>query len=533
MSSVTPSQDRPVRVNSRDVDRWVRRFEAAWQAGKRPNLENFLPPEASLRAAVLVELVHIDMEFRFDDGEDVRIETYLRRHPDLSNDRAKLLDLIAAEFEHRQRLTGPTVEEYLERFPEYRADLVLECRPPKICRSGLDPGGRDRYARPAQPNVNTAAVAEAGAGRIGKFLLMELLGSGAFGNVYKAWDGDLERVVALKIPRAGEDDADRFVKEARSAARLQHPNIVALHEAGQIDGTWYIAGEFVSGATLADRCRRGPLPPREAAEILALVADALDYAHRQGVVHRDIKPSNILLDAENKPHLTDFGLAKRDKAAGTATMTGQVVGTPAYMSPEQARGDSKHVDGRSDVYSLGVVLYQMLTGLLPFPGDNLVDFVKALNDDPVPPRHLNPHVPHELETVCLRALNRKPKRRYPTAGAFAEDLRRYLAGWPVRARRTGPTVRMGRWLRRKLLLPLIVLAIQAIIVFAAIQGTLQVMQKEAQRPAVEAPQPKPETPAVETPQPKKGTPAEPKPAEKGKVGVPAKTILQPGAVKKR
>jgi serine/threonine-protein kinase len=345
--------------------------------------------------------------------------------------------------------------------------------------------------------------------------------------VYKAWDGDLERVVALKIPRAGADDADRFVKEARSAARLQHPNIVALHEAGQIDGTWFIAGEFVSGSTLADRCRRGSLPPRESAEILALVADALDYAHRQGVVHRDIKPSNILLDAENKPHLTDFGLAKRDK--GTATMTGQVVGTPAYMSPEQARGDSKHVDGRSDIYSLGVVLYQMLTGLLPFPGDNLIEFVKALNDDPVPPRHLNPQVPRELETVCLRALNRRPKRRYPTAAAFAEDLRRYLAGWPVKARRVGPTVRMGRWLRRRLLLPLIAVTIQAVIVFAAIQGTLMVMQREAQRPAVEEPQPKHETPPQPKPVEKGKVPA---PPEKGKVPVPPKTSLQPGATKK-
>ena len=297
MSSVVPAQDRSLSGNSREVDRWVRRFEAAWQAGKRPNLDNFLPPEASLRAEVLVELVHIDMEYRFDDGEDVRIETYFRRYPALASNRTTALDLIAAEFEHRQRLAGPTVEEYLERFPEYRADLVLECQPWKICRSSLDPASRDLYARPSKPSVATSAVAEAGLAKIGKFQLMELLGTGAFGNVYKAWDGDLERVVALKIPRAGADESDRFVKEARSAARLQHPNIVALHEAGQIDGTWFIASEFVSGTTLAERCRRGALPAREAAEMLAIVAEALDYAHRQGVVHRDIKPSNILLDA--------------------------------------------------------------------------------------------------------------------------------------------------------------------------------------------------------------------------------------------
>jgi serine/threonine-protein kinase len=431
------------------------------------------------------------------------------------------LDLIAAEFEHRQRLAGPTVEEYLDRFPEYRADLVLECQPRKICRSSLDPASRDRYARPAQPSANTAAVAEAGLARIGKFQLMELLGTGAFGNVYKAWDGDLERVVALKIPRAGADESDRFVKEARSAARLQHPNIVGLHEAGQIDGTWFIASEFVSGTTLAEKCRQGPWPPREAAEMLAIVAEALDYAHRQGIVHRDIKPSNILLDAENKPHLTDFGLAKRDKAVSAPTMTGQVVGTPAYMSPEQARGHSKHVDGRSDVYSLGVVLYQMVTGLLPFPGDNLVEFVKALNDDPVPPRHLNPHVPRELETVCLRAMSRKPNRRYPTAAALAEDLRRFLAGWPVKARRAGPTVRAARWLRRKLLLPALVLALQVVIILAVIKVTLAMVQADAERPA------------KETPNAREDAPPEPKPVQKAKgVDLP-KAITLPGVTKKK
>jgi serine/threonine protein kinase len=255
--------------------------------------------------------------------------------------------------------------------------------------------------------------------------------------------------------------------------------------------------------------------------MLAIVAEALDYAHRHGVVHRDIKPSNILLDAEGKPHLTDFGLAKRDKAVSAATMTGQVVGTPAYMSPEQARGDSKHVDGRSDVYSLGVVLYQMVTGLLPFPGDNLVEFVKALNDDPVPPRHLNPHVPRELETVCLRAMSRKPNRRYPTAAALAEDLRRFLAGWPVKARRAGPTVRAARWLRRKLLLPALVLALQIVIILAVIKVTLAMVQADAERPT------------KETPNAKADAPPEPKPVEKAKGPILPKGIQLPGVSKKK
>ena len=202
-------------------------------------------------------------------------------------------------------------------------------------------------------------------------------------------------------------------------------------------------------------------------------------------------------------------------------MTGQVVGTPAYMSPEQARGDSKHVDGRSDVYSLGVVLYQMLTGLLPFPGDNLVQFVKALSDDPVPLRHLNPHVPRELETVCLRSMSRKPNRRYPTAAALAEDLRRFLAGWPVKARRVGPMVRLTRWFRRKLLLPLLVLALQAVIILAAIKITIALMQVQAERPANEVPKAKADAPA------------EPKPVEKAKGLVLPKTMLLPGVGRKK
>src|SRR5262249_32160120 len=302
-----------------------------------------LPADSTSRAAALIELVHIDLEFRLEAGEEARVETYLRRYPDLASDRTTVLGLIAAEFEQRQRLAGPTVEEYLERFPEHRADLVLECQPRQICRSSFARDSHERWARPASA-VDRGNTVSPGLARIGKFQLVELLGSGAFGNVYKAWDGELERIVALKIPRAGAGESERFVREARSAARLQHPNIVALHEAGQIDGTYYIASELVLGTTLAARCQRGRLPPREAAEVMADVAEALHYAHAQGVIHRDIKPSNILLDTEGHPHLTDFGLAKRDKAVSAPTMTGQVVGTPAYMSPEQARGESKRVD---------------------------------------------------------------------------------------------------------------------------------------------------------------------------------------------
>jgi serine/threonine protein kinase len=288
--------------------------------------------------------------------------------------------------------------------------------------------------------------------KLGRFELIDAVGFGAFGTVFKARDPQLDRVVAIKVPRSGNlatgEDLHRFLREARSVARLRHPSIVPVYEVGQEDNLPYLVSEYVQGMTLADLMTARQLAPDKLAALLAEVAEALQYAHQQGIIHRDVKPSNILLDNENHPHLMDFGLAKRDAGEVTMTLDGQVLGTPAYMSPEQAGGEGHSVDGRSDVYSLGVILYQLLTGALPFKGNTRALLHQVQHDDPPPPRRLVKGVAADLETICLKAMARERLQRYASAQELADDLRRYLSGQPIHARPLGTMGRTLRWLKR-------------------------------------------------------------------------------------
>jgi WD40 repeat protein/tRNA A-37 threonylcarbamoyl transferase component Bud32/tetratricopeptide (TPR) repeat protein len=288
--------------------------------------------------------------------------------------------------------------------------------------------------------------------QLGKFELLERVGVGTFGTVYRARDLELERIVAVKIPRPGSVDGDkdreRFLREARSVARLRHPSIVPVYEIGQAEGVPFLVSDFVKGVTLDDFLTGQRLTFNDAAQLLATIAEALQVAHDEGVVHRDVKPSNIMLAENGKPQLMDFGLAKRDAGEVTMTLDGQVLGTPAYMSPEQARGESHAVDGRGDVYSLGVILYRLLTGELPFRGNTRMLLHQVMNEEPKAPRGLNDKIPRDLETICLKAMAKEPGRRYQTAGALADDLRRYLQGQPIQARPVGRLQRGWRWARR-------------------------------------------------------------------------------------
>jgi serine/threonine protein kinase len=332
--------------------------------------------------------------------------------------------------------------------------------------------------------LGPSAAGEPGGGApplFGRFQLLRELGRGGCGVVFLAFDPVLGRKVALKVPRPeallAPELRQRFVREARAGAALDHPNLVPVYEAGEVGSICYIATAYCPGPTLAEwlKTHAGPVPPRRAARLVATLADAVHAIHQHGIWHRDLKPGNILLTESGDlpaeagaaeaslppdddgplfcgrftPRITDFGLAKLLDGGGEETRTGVVLGTPAYMAPEQAQGRPDAFGPAADVYALGVILYELLVGRRPFQGDSQTGLLRRVaHEEPVPPRRSCPGLPRDLEAVCLKCLEKEPQRRYPSAEELAGDLRRFLAGQPTQARPLTGWQRAGRWIRR-------------------------------------------------------------------------------------
>jgi tetratricopeptide (TPR) repeat protein/predicted Ser/Thr protein kinase len=350
------------------------------------------------------------------------------------------------------------------RVCENCGDKILEDSPKGLCpacvlETGLGPLADEPVAGGVDSgHSSVAGIEDPGPPAevlmdFGDYELLEEIGRGGQGIVYRARQKSLNRTVALKVVGLGQwatqAHLKRFRFEAEAAARLDHPCIVPIYEVGEGDGSCYFSMKFVEGGQLDEAVRREPMPIRQAAELMAKVARTVHYAHEHGILHRDIKPGNILLDAKGEPHLTDFGLARLLESESTVTRTLEVLGTPSYMAPEQASGHNEQLTSATDVYGLGAVFYQLLTGHPPFAGGTTYETVRlVLETEPRQPRLWDPKIDRDLATICLKCLEKNPQRRYVSALALAEDLERWLRHEPIRARHTGVFARGKKWLRR-------------------------------------------------------------------------------------
>ena len=455
-------------TQAKELDRVCDRFEAEWREGKRPRIEDHLEGIAEpMRSTLLGDVIEVEVRSRRRCGERPAPVEYRDRFPAHA-------DVVTAAFGSAEAPVAAP-----EATTARDADAATGALEPA---RRADPGATEArghatdgerttdHAPAAVPDDREATAAHDGVGSgrsvgevlppgtpvgyFGDYEIRRELGRGGMGVVYEARQVSLNRPVALKMVKAGllagDVELRRFRNEAEAVALLDHPGVVPIYEIGANDGQHFFSMKLVPGGSLVPLLRRYQEDARAAGRLVAEAAEAVAHAHARGILHRDLKPANILVDEEGHPHVTDFGLAKKVEADVELTQSGAILGTPAYMSPEQASGRRGTVTTASDVYGLGAVLYALLTGQAPFGGESVVETIDAVrNRPPEPPRRLNAAVPRDLETICLRCLEKDPRRRYATAQSLADDLRAWLGSRPIAARRVGPAERAWLWCRRR------------------------------------------------------------------------------------